>query len=149
MTQSTVDAPEPIADAIAQVTKRSAKERDAFKEKLARARDNVAEALAIWGDIAASGRDDEGPFKAVISVGPERARALHALHLEQRALCAELTALSGYALADSMGILADDLDVVRAYDQLEADETYAARASAAQTLLSGRIERLNEALSGL
>ncbi len=126
-----------------------ASERDAFKQCLTRVRANLKRASDLWQQSKDAPGEDAGPFTTVIAIGPECARALHALHLENREYVSELSTISGVMLSDTMGILAEELDVVRAYDEPVPEESLEQRIARAQVDLAQRMQRVDEAIKVL
>ena len=109
--------------------------------------DNLMAARDVWTEALEQASGEAQPFTFVLWFGPERAKALHRLHLEQRRLGAELTEITGISFSDRMGII-DAIDVVEAYAQA-ARESGPERANTALETLAERGQRLDEVIAAL
>jgi hypothetical protein len=137
-----------LSEAVAGWDPSRSADRAACAEALAAMERNMEAAIAIWRECADSTDAVENRYTALIALGAERAKALHRLHLEQKAAAAKATQASGVALTDALGI-AEDLDVVQAYGQFAADESIASRAERAITTLEARREAVSKAIGQL
>ena len=109
--------------------------------------DNLTRAGAVWTEAREQASGDAQAFTFVLWFGAERAKTLHQLHLDQRRLGTELTAISGVPFSDSMGII-ETIDVVEAYAQAD-EESGAARTASALETLATRSQRLEEVITEL
>jgi len=119
-------------------------ERQVCTEALASMARNLDEAIALWRQCAGNTGAVGNSYTAVIAFGAERARALHKLHLDQKAAAAAVTEATGVALKDSLGIV-DEVDVVQAYGQFKPDESIGARAEKAIATMETRRDALKQA----
>lgn len=126
---------------IAQAAKSWGSERDAQRRQCAARLEAIAtamdEAAGVWSQALGEQPQCEDRFTPVLWIGAERARRLHRIHSRVKDIGGELTALTGVALKDSMGIV-EDIDIVDAYRQLQAGESGADRARAALETLARR-----------
>jgi len=137
-----------LAGAIAGWDASRAAQRDACAESLAAMQRNMEQALALWRECTGRSEPVENSFTAVIAFGADRAKALHRLHLEQKAAAAALTEATGVALKDALGI-AEDVDIVQAYAQFTPGESIGARAESAIATLEARRNALKDAIARL
>ena len=109
--------------------------------------DNLTAAGNIWTEALEQASGEAQRFTFVLWFGPERAKALHRLHLEQRRLGARLTEISTISFSDGMGII-DEIDVVDAYAQA-GEESGRERANTALETLAERRRQLDEVIAAL
>lgn len=101
----------------------------------------MEEAASVWSEALSAAPEGGDRFTPVLWIGAERARRLHRIHAKARELGGELTAITGVALKDSMGIV-EEIDIVDAYRQLQPGESGADRARAALDTLAQRKTRV-------
>lgn len=105
-------------------------------------------ASGVWEDFLSVVPSEGDPFTLVLWMGPERARRLHRIYLDDQETVAALTELTGVPFKDTMGIV-EEVDIVRAYDELKQGETGEERAKQAIETLSQRKARLRKAIEGV
>jgi len=125
-------------------------DRDADRQRCAALlkgiRNDMEEAIALWEKTLAESPAECDRFMLVVWVGSERAKRLHQLYLRGKETAEALTKLTGVALKDTLGI-AEELQIVTAYDELKPGESGAHRAKQAIETLTERNSRVGEALS--
>ncbi|MDX1513528.1 MAG: hypothetical protein R3174_07265 [Gammaproteobacteria bacterium] len=117
---------------------------DLFHQVLER----MERALEIWQAFRDSAPETGDRFTAVLWMGAEPARELHALYLENKTAAGSLTELTGVRFKDSLN-LAEDLDIVQPYEQLGPKESGRDRAEKAIRIQTERTEKLKAALAAL
>lgn len=108
---------------------------------------NIDAAGDLWSEAREQSHGEVQQFTFVLWFGPERAKALHRLHLEQRRLGAALTEVTGIKFSDTMGIV-ESIDVIEAYAQA-GDESGAERVDSALETLKTRGKRLRDVIAAL
>jgi hypothetical protein len=104
--------------------------------------------IAIWQELLDRAPQSGDRFTPVLWIGADSAKKLQALYLENKASATALTRLTGVRLKDSLS-LAEDLDVVQAYEQLGSGETGTQRAQAAIGAMTDRKQRIDSLISRL
>jgi len=136
---------EPADDALAALTRRSSgissSDRDLVVACIEDILDCMRRAKSLWQDYADTPTESDVAYTPVMKIGAGRARSLHQIHLELRELARALTASSGVAFRDTIGISAQ-IDIVEAYEELGENETGAERAAKALSTLQQRIDGL-------
>lgn len=146
MTDAAANRTASVLDQVAQGV--AAADREAAASLLEALAGNLAKASEIWEAFAAEAPGLDNPFTFLLAFGPERARRLHALHLEGRELGARLGELSGAPVRDALG-LSEEVDVVQAYSQTRAGDTAESVAGAALETLAARRARILEVAGAL
>ncbi len=108
----------------------------------------MAAAEQLWQTYLDNPSASDDRFTVVMWIGAERSRALHRIHLDLRDQARELTTASGVAFRDTVGIAAM-VDIVEAYDQLQAGETGPQRAEQAIATIAARRQRIEALLISL
>ncbi|HEY5701360.1 MAG TPA: hypothetical protein VIT83_04665 [Gammaproteobacteria bacterium] len=105
-------------------------------------------AIKIWKDFLDHSSEERDSYTMVLRMGPERTRKLHALYLQNKATAIALTDLTGVRFKDSLS-LAEELDIVQAYEQMRPNETGAERAEAAIRVMTERKKKVEAVLEVL
>ena len=108
----------------------------------------IEAAIAVWEGALAAPDESGVPFTAVIHLGSERAKSLHRLYFEQKALAAELSEQTGVPYRDALG-MDDSIAIVQPCDQSRADESVHERAGRAIETMRERARRLAETIAAL
>ena len=104
----------------------------------------LSAAISLWQAFLGAGKAEGDKFTAVLWLGSEASKQLHACHLEARAAADRLAELTGLPFADLMG-MTEELSVVMAYDALRAGETVPGRAESAIATMISRRQALQDA----
>lgn len=115
-----------------------------FKQAVGR----MDRAITVWKKFLESAPESGDRFTTVLWMGPEPARKLHALYLENKATATALTELTGVRFKDSLS-LAEDLDVVQPYEQLKPNESGGDRAKAAIDTMVDRKQKIEAVIARL
>jgi hypothetical protein len=110
--------------------------------------DNIAAAIKIWEELEREAPVSRDKFTALLSIGAERSKTLYRIYQDQKDTGGQLSSLTGIPLRDTLG-LSDEIDVVQAYGQLQADETIAEKAQTALATMKERQERIDKAIESL
>ena len=78
-------------------------DHDKCKDLLQRIDDRLHTAQEVWQAFLDNAPEDGDRFTAVLWLGAERSKRLHALHLEVKAIAGELTSLTLDGAVESIG----------------------------------------------
>lgn len=139
---------EQTADVVKQWGPERADDRKQCLSLLEQAVNHMDAAITEWDNLQQEAPETGNAFTAILSIGTERSKKLFQIHQEQKELGEQLTALTGIAFKDTMGI-ADEIDIVQAYGQLNKDETVVDRAQTAIETMKKRKQRIAQTIAQL
>ncbi len=109
---------------------------------------NLSAAIKIWEELYQEAPVSRNTFTVLLSIGAERSKGLYRIYQDQKDAAGELSALTGIPLRDTLG-LSDEVDVVQAYGQLQADQTIAGKAQTAIAVMKERKAHIDKVIASL
>ncbi len=110
--------------------------------------EQMGRAIAIWEQVLKKAPESGDCHTIVLWMGAIPAKSLQEIYLENKASAIALTELTGVRFKDSLS-LAEDLDIVQPYDQLNAEETGSDRAKAAIRVMTDRKKNIEAVIASL